>query len=119
MKLIIDRGMTIKNIYTIEFGVDFDVMIFKSSIVMNTISKDILAEADKIITKTSEMKYCVMYMKHPLLLNSYAKTEETTPKFWMSSGDSLKQILRSYFAIRLKHRRYPVELYELGKRFFK
>ena len=120
MKLIIDRAQTTKNIYSIEFGIDFDVLIGRWEINVLTTKPDELSEVDRIITKSAELKYCVMYMKHPLLLKNYGDGDPTSSKaFRFQLEDySYRAKLRNYFALRLTHRRRPVDLYEFGKRLF-
>jgi len=123
MKMLIDRGSTEKDIYLVEYGVDWDIMVGVWRIPMNVVSKEAMAEADRIFTKSSELKFCVMYIKHPLLLKSYTQdTTQSLSNIWQSvvSSDEkfLKEPLRSYFAIRLQHRKFPVDLTEIGKRLF-
>lgn len=56
--------------------------------------------------------FCVTHIKHPLLL------EDTAGKEIENYGLDYKRQLRNYFAVRLMHRKYEVELYEFGKRLF-
>lgn len=121
MKLIIDRKSTITDFYTVDFGPDFDIFIGSWKIPTNLISPEALAEADRIITKSVELKWCVMYIKHPLLQKSYTdETQSFSTKFFINSDETfLKKPLREYFALRLFHRRFPCELIEIGRRLFK
>jgi len=119
MKLIIDRGSTDKDMYTVEFGPDFDVLIGTWSIWMKAVDKKTMAEADRIFTNSPNKVFCVTHIKHPLLLESYNEGPVTLQTFWPRVDDKmLRQPLREYFALRLIHRRYPVDLYEIGKRLF-
>jgi len=120
MKLIIDRSSTKKGYYHFSFGVDYDISIFEEEIWMAGVSKETMVEIDKIITKSAELKWCVLYIKHPLLLESFELPDPTKKSIGNFFRDeNVKHILRSYFAIRLQHRRFPVDLIEIGKRLFK
>ena len=118
MKLVIDRNSTDKDFYIVDYGVDWDVMIGTWKIPSKFVTPEAMAEADRIITKSAELKWCVMYIKHPLLLKSYTE-EKPLNTFWTDVDERfLKSQLRNYFAVRLKYRRFPVELTEIGKRLF-
>ena len=121
MKLVVDRGRTKPNIYSIEFGPDFDILILREEIWMPSVSLEAMSEIDRIITKSAELKYCVMYMKHPLLQKSYGSEDLTNAKGFFNTVEehSYRSKIRHYFAMRLIHRRRPVELYEFGHRLFK
>jgi len=121
MKLIIDRMSTDKDFYTIEFGLDFDVLIGSWKIYTKLVPAKALVDLDMIVTRSAELKWCVMYIKHPLLLKSYVQEESQSigSKVWNKSDEKYwKQPLREYFALRLQHRKYPVDLYDIGKRLF-
>jgi hypothetical protein len=115
MKLVIDRGSTKKGYYLFSFGVDYDISIFEEEIGMTGVDKEVMSEIDKIITGSVELKFCVLHLKHPLLLEEL--NEKTDIHSFFSFGLA-KNILREYFALRLIHRRYTVELIEIGKRLF-
>jgi len=117
MKLVIDRGSTKKGYYHFSFGVDYDISIFEEEIWMAGVSKETMVEIDKIITKSAELKWCVLYIKHPLLLEHDNEVSKSSNSFFVD--ENARHILRSYFAIRLQHRRFPVDLIEIGKRLFK
>ena len=117
MKLIIDRGSTNKDFYTIQFGPDFDISILVDSIWIVGTSKETLSEIDRIVTLSAELKYCVLFIKHPLLVEHDNEEPKSSNKFFVDGN--ARNVLRSYFALRLIHRRHPVELYEIGKRLFK
>jgi hypothetical protein len=116
MKLIIDRGSTRKDFYTIQFGPDFDIAIFIDAIWIGGTSKETLSEIDKIITKSAELKWCVLYIKHPLLLEHDNEVSKSPNGFFVD--ENARHVLRSYFALRLIHRRHSVELIEIGRRLF-
>lgn len=84
---------------------------------MPVVPKEIMAQVDKIVTNSPNKVFCVTHIKHPLLLKSYGAT---LPEKYNNVKEEItfKQDLRHYFALRLQHRRYPVELYEFGKRLF-
>ena len=114
MKLIIDRGNTKKGFYTIQFGPDFDIFIFEESIWMNGLSKEVISEIDRIVTGSVDLKFCVLHIKHELLLDY----EENNLSNNFFIDNEYKQILRNYFAVRLIYRKYDVELIEIGKKLF-
>jgi len=107
MVLVIDRGSTKIGYYTIQFGPTTDVFIFDKSIWMLTALNEI-PEVDRIVTLSAELKYCVMYMKHPLLISNSNNILSY-----------LTSVLREYFDIRMFYRQHEVTLYEFGKRLFK
>ena len=113
MKLIIDRCCNISNFYSFSFGIDFDVLIFHEEFYLPSINKEEMSKIDKIITGSAELKFCVMYIKHPLLLET-----PTDPDLFITEK-TYRTVLRDYFALRLIHRKFKVELYEFGKRLFK
>lgn len=118
MKLIIDRNRTDSEFYTIEFGPDFDILIFKERILTAAIHPETMAEIDKIVTRSVELKYCLMYIKHPLIMKNY-NPDKNTSKFWnMYAEQIFKQQIRNYFSIRMQYRKYNVELTDIGKRLF-
>jgi len=114
MILIVDRGSTKKDIYTYEFGVQQDVMIGSWDIYMNSIPKETMADLDMIITKSPDLVFCVTHIKHPLLVEGRSNDSTIATDFL----EVVRRNLREYFALRLIHRRYPVKLYEFGKRIF-
>lgn len=115
MKLIIDRGSTNKKFYTIGFGVDFDTLIFVDTVWIGGVNPETLSEMDRIVTKSAELKWCVMLIKHPLLLEN-SNEDSAISKFFVD--ENIRHTLREYFTIRLIHHRYHVELIEIGKRLF-
>jgi len=114
MKLIIDRSITKKGFYTIQFGPDFDIFIFQEEIWMSGVPFEVMSEIDKIVTKSAELKFCVLYIKHKLLLD-YDENNLSNNFF---IDNEYKQILRNYFAVRLTYRKYDVKLIEIGKKLF-
>jgi hypothetical protein len=118
MKLIIDRNITDKHFYTIDFGVDFDCLIGSWKIPSKFVTPEAMSEADRIITNSPSKVFCITHIKHPLLMKNYTN-ENTLSNFWLNSDEKfLKKPLREYFALRLIYRKYDVDLYELGKRLF-
>jgi hypothetical protein len=115
MVLIIDRGSTKRQFYSIQFGVDFDTLIFSETIYLKSLNKELISKIDRIVTKSVELKWCVMFIKHPLLLEH---NNEKIIKGEEFDESVVRQTLREYFAVRLQHRRFPVELYDIGKRLF-
>jgi hypothetical protein len=119
VKLIIDRGSTIEGIYRVEYGVDFDVMIGYWDFHMQLINSKTMSEIDMIITKSVELKNCVLYMKHPLLLENTTEDFSDQKGFFNTFEEvSVRKNLRNFFAVRLTHRRYQVDLIDLGRRLF-
>jgi len=114
MKLIIDRGSTKKGFYSIQFGVDFDTLIFSEKIWISGLNPKIISNIDMIVTKSAELKWCVLYIKHPLLLEHGDRP--STNSFF--EDENARHTLREYFTVRLMHRRFSVDLYEIGKRLF-
>jgi len=117
MKLIIDRGMNKENFYSVEFGPDFDILIFTAQFFIPSINKEDMVEVDKIITNSFDKVFCVLYLKHPLLMKDYS-VSQSNKSFFLKDESEFRNILRDYFAVRLKYRHYPVELYEFGRRLF-
>jgi hypothetical protein len=107
MKLIIDRFSTKKNIYSFGFGPDFDILVAQWNIPFVK-CKETMAEIDRLISNSIDLKFCVLNLKHPLLIESTKDLEKY--------GHDYKPIIREYFALRLIYRRFPVELIEIGKR---
>lgn len=117
MKLIIDRFSNNSNIYSFEFGPDFDISIGFWRIERQ--DDETMAEIDKIITKSVELKFCVLYIKHPFLLEQCEQPGYSSSNLWKGITEiTFRKKLRDYFALRLLHRRHPVELYEFGRRLF-
>jgi hypothetical protein len=109
MKLIIDRCSTKRFIYSFGLGPDYDILVGQWNIPFVK-CKETMSEIDRLITNSIDLKFCVLNLKHPLLIESNNSLE----KF----GHDYKPILREYFALRLIHRRFSVELIEVGKRLF-
>jgi len=109
MKLIIDRSSTKKNIYSFGFGPEFDILVGQWNIQFIKCNET-MAEIDRIITNSVDLKFCVLNLKHPLLIESTKDLERY--------GHDYKPILREYFALRLIYRRSEFQLIELGKRLF-
>ena len=84
---------------------------------MSGVPFEAMSEIDKIVTKSVELKFCVLYIKHPLLLEN--DTEDRIHNNFFFEDVEARKMLRSYFALRLIHRRDNVELIEIGKRLFK
>lgn len=108
MILTIDRGSTRKGFYSFSFGVDYDICIFQDSFYIPSIDKQVMHQIDDIITTSHSLLKCVLNIKHPLLLQNNNIIESSSIT-----------VLRDYFAIRLIHRRFNVELIEIGKRLIK
>jgi hypothetical protein len=121
MKLIIDRAQTKSGIYSVSFGPDFDILIFREEFYLPSINKEIMSEVDRIITNSPNLVFCVTHIKHPLLIENCNPNDFSTRQGFFENIDEIifRKKLRDYFAIRLIHRRYPVELYDFGKRLFK
>lgn len=109
MKLIIDRMINQKGIYSVAFGPDFDVLIYKENFYINIIPKEIMSDIDLIVTNSPNLIFCVLYIKHPVIMKDYTIFTE----------EHYKIKIRTFFAIRLKYRKHPVELFEDGRRLFK
>lgn len=116
MKLIIDRFCTKKDKYHFSFGVDYDISIFEEEIWIHGVPKETMPEIDRLITGSIELKFCVLNLKHPLLLEPPSNPLQ---HFWWIGEDESYRKLREYFALRLIYRRSSVELIEIGKRLFK
>jgi hypothetical protein len=118
--LIVDRGQTKKGIYTFEFGVEQDILIGRWEIYMNAVKPDIMSQVDELVTNSPSKVFCVTHIKHPLLMEDYSDDLNTRSGFFGAVDEiSIKKKLRNYFAVRLTYRRYPVELYDFGRRLFK
>lgn len=115
MILIIDRGCTKKDRYQFSFGVDYDVLIFEKEIWIPGIPRETMPEIDKLITGSIELKFCVLHLKHPLLLEPTSSPLQQS--WWLGEDESYRK-LREYFALRLIYRRFEIQLYEIGKRLF-
>jgi hypothetical protein len=120
MVLIVDRGSTENGIYSFSFGADFDVLINTWKFPIHGIDKEELSDVDKIITNSISLTFCVLYLKHPLLLKDYNSSNESFHnRFFNNLDDRIyKRKLREYFALRLIHRRFPILLTEFGNRLF-
>jgi len=120
MKLIIDRFYEYKELYTVQFGMDYDVIIFKCDFPKSIFSIDtddyaeVIKGIDKIITNSPNLVFCVTHIKHPLLLKNFKKQNP----HWGTSIEDHKKKLRNFFAVRLKYRQHKVELIEFGRRLF-
>jgi len=118
MKLIIDRFSTNKKVYSFEFGPSFDISIGYWEIEKHDAKT--MAEIDKIVTGSAELKFCVLYIKHPFLVEQYYEQDNISANIWRGMTEiTFRKQLRDYFALRLIHRRDNVELIEIGKRLFK
>lgn len=117
MKLIIDRASSKKGFYSIQFGPDFDIFIFQEEIWMSGVPFEAMSEIDRIVTGSVDLKFCVLYIKHPLLLENDTEDDRTRNYFFFEDIKARK-MLRSYFALRLIYRRHHVDLYEIGRRLF-
>ncbi len=123
MKLIIDRSSTERGIYSVDFGPDFDILVGSWKIVMKFISPSTMSDIDYLFTNSTSKIFCITHIKHPLLMKSYNKPEQKSNQhnasFWSKANEEIWcRPLREYFALRLIHRRYDIDLYELGKRLF-
>jgi len=116
MKLIINRGVSQKDIYQVSFGPDYDILIFDYSFPMNVVDTKVMKDIDYIVTNSPDLVFCVTHIKHPVLRKEYHTPNEQP--FFGRCDSVYKSQLRNYFAIRLRHRRQPVEVIDFGQRLF-
>lgn len=115
MKLIIDREVDRKHCYSVSFGIDYDILIGRWDFNTLSIHKDDMAELDRLVTNSPDTVFCICNMKHPLLMKDFSEKESSG---FFNNDHSFKRKLRNFYAVRLRHRKYKVDLLEFGKKYY-